>query len=901
MAVVYEAEQLSLGRRVALKILPFAATLDPRRLQRFKNEALAAAQLDHPNIVNVLAVGCERGVHYYAMRYVEGRTLAEAVRELRRPAGTVAAGAETVRPPQGLLTTERSTQDPAYFRGVAQVGIQVAEALDHAHTVGVVHRDIKPSNLLLDERGKAWVTDFGLAHIEAGGTLTLTGDLLGTLRYMSPEQASGQRLPVDHCTDIYSLGVTLYELLTLEPAFPGEERHALLQHIATKEPAPPRQHNPAVPRDLETIVLKAMAKNPAERYATAQELADDLKRFLDDKPIQARRPTLLQRAAKWARRHQPAVGAAILVLVVAVLSLSVSAVAIWYEKERARRERDRAEANFRLALAAVDRYLTQISESPELKARGAEKLRRDLLHTAKEFYRQFVAARCDDPGLEAELGRAYLRLGTIEELLGSYPAALASYQEAATLFDRLARTHPTVPQYRHELARACTLLGSVYRVTGRTPAAQGAYDQACTLLEQLTRDYPGVPAYQQDLARCQNLLGVLYCTLRQPQESEAAYDQARTLLERLIDDHPTVPEYRFRLAVSQANRGDLYWDLDQKAQAEQAFLHALAILRKLAREHPQVPEYQEELARCLNNLAWLYLWTGRGHQAAFDEFLPLLERLVRDHPTVPQYQYDLARAYQNLGWLHCKAKRYAQADDAYRQALPIAARLVHDHPHVDPYVIALARGHWLIGHLHKERNQPGPALDWLDQAGRFVTPVLEREPRQAEARWVLYQTRAAQAEALTQLARYPEALEHWDRAIELSSKPLTVLTWRVGRCLTLARSGAHAEAAAEAEQLVQDPVAVGVNLLDLARAYALAATAARRDGQLGPAERDQLAEGYACRAVALLRRSAASYLSLRGLKEERAGLGESDFDSLRDRDDYRQLVQELEARSSVNR
>ena len=318
MGVVYEAQQISLGRRVALKVLPFAAALDPRQLQRFQIEAQAAARLHHTNIVPVFAVGCERGVHYYAMQFIEGRTLAEIIRELQRriarkppasesdreaaaerparcqpPSSAAPAAAEATR---SLLSVEprRATGRP-FFQAVARLGIQAAEALEHAHSLGIVHRDIKPANLLLDTRGNLWITDFGLARFqaEAGLTLTLTGDLLGTLRYMSPEQALGRRELVDHRTDIYSLGVTLYELLTLQPAFGGRDRQELLRQIAHEEPAPPRRLNPAIPRDLETIVLKAMAKEPESRYATAQELADDLRRFLEHKPIQARRPTLL--------------------------------------------------------------------------------------------------------------------------------------------------------------------------------------------------------------------------------------------------------------------------------------------------------------------------------------------------------------------------------------------------------------------------------------------------------------------------------------------------------------------------------------------------------------------------------------------------------------------------------
>jgi serine/threonine protein kinase len=332
MGIVYEAEQISLGRRVALKVLPFAAALDARQLQRFKNEAQAAAHLQHTNIVPVHYVGCERGVHFYAMQYIEGQTVAALIRELRQHAGKDRGGSRIED--RGWRIVDRGSKRPeacgtiedrapgndtkpgsslssilyppsSFFRRVAYLGVQAAEALEHAHQLGIIHRDIKPANLLVDVHGHLWVADFGLARLGNDAGLTMTGDLLGTLRYMSPEQALAQHRLADPRTDVYSLGVTLYELLTLEPAYNGRSREEVLRQIAFEEPRPPGRVNPAIPAELETIVLKAMAKNAEERYATAQELADDLRRFQEDKPIKAKRPALAMRFRKWARRPCP--------------------------------------------------------------------------------------------------------------------------------------------------------------------------------------------------------------------------------------------------------------------------------------------------------------------------------------------------------------------------------------------------------------------------------------------------------------------------------------------------------------------------------------------------------------------------------------------------------------------
>jgi serine/threonine protein kinase len=470
MGIVYEAHQSSLNRRVALKVLPFVAALDPKQLQRFQNEAQAAAQLHHTNIVPVFAVGCERGVHYYAMQYIEGQSLAAVIKELQEqerlqtahrpssgspknvpnlsqggttgpyfplPAPPEAHEAETVPTPAAAISTHRSTRRPAFFRTVAQLGMNAALALEHAHELGVVHRDIKPANLLVDGRGNLWITDFGLALFQSGTGLTLTGELVGTLRYMSPEQAWAKRGQVDHRTDIYSLGITLYELLTLRLAFESQDRQELLQQIAFEEPRAPRAVDTAIPVELETIVLKAIAKNPAERYATARDMAGDLQRFLEDKPILAKRPTFRERAVKWARRHRSVVASAVAIMVLAMIGSIISTVIIAqehartiaaYDREKkksqeAAEQRARAEENFRRARHAVDQ-LVRIGEKELAGKQELEGLRWRLLETALAYYQDFLDQRPDNPSIQSDLEASRARMLTIRDqlttLVGSY-------------------------------------------------------------------------------------------------------------------------------------------------------------------------------------------------------------------------------------------------------------------------------------------------------------------------------------------------------------------------------------------------------------------------------------------------------------------------------------------------
>jgi hypothetical protein len=304
MGVVYEAEQTSLRRRVALKVLRFGVVADPEAMERFQREAETVARLHHTNIVPIFAVGSERGVQYYAMQYIAGRSLADVQTESERSG----------QPPAGAL--------------VARWGLQAAEALAHAHQRGVIHRDVKPSNLILDAEGVVWLTDFGLAKRVDEVTLTISGALMGTPRYMSPEQVEAIRRPVDHRTDLYSLGATLYELATGRPLFDAATPHAVLSQILTVEPPRPRLVRPGLSRDLETVILTCLAKDPGKRYATAQALADDLRAVLDGRPIQARRAPWTERLARSVRKHKKALASAA-TAVAACLLLVAASYAAW--------------------------------------------------------------------------------------------------------------------------------------------------------------------------------------------------------------------------------------------------------------------------------------------------------------------------------------------------------------------------------------------------------------------------------------------------------------------------------------------------------------------------------------------------------------------------------------------
>jgi serine/threonine protein kinase len=470
MGVVYEAVQPSLNRRVALKVLPALLAADRNRLTRFTLEAQAAAAVAHPHIVPVYAVGEDRGVNYYAMRLVDGSpldSLSAGIAMLRdrsddsQPPADPPAEGDAV-PPDRLLDLARWDR-PAYHRAIARIGSAVARALDHAHQTGVVHRDVKPANLLLGRDGHVWVTDFGLAQFADAATVTRTGATLGTLRYMSPEQATGDRRRTDHRTDVYSLAATLYELLAGRPAFESEDPFALLRQIAEDEPLPLRSMDRSIPADLETVLLRAMQKDPRDRYATAAEFADDLDRFLNGQPVLARRPSVWDRAKRWAGRHPAAVAAALASLLVLGVASGVSTAVVAAEQAETRKAYDSADALARAERARADEAERRFRQSKELtdlvlqiseEEIGSDSPfqgpRRRLLRAALDNYRNLVADS-DDPAVRDELDRVSFR---VEGLL----AEQAERREAEAAFLL------TIPAVQAELGLTAEQIDKANRV-----------------------------------------------------------------------------------------------------------------------------------------------------------------------------------------------------------------------------------------------------------------------------------------------------------------------------------------------------------------------------------------------------------------------------------------------------
>jgi serine/threonine protein kinase len=849
MGVVYEAVQEALGRHVALKVLPFTLSSDPTHLKRFRREARSAARLHHTNIVPVFDIGECRGIHYYAMQFIQGQGLDEILQELRRlrcfhpttngvetgregdeergrqsvlgsemeicdrdqsfslatglltgqfrtddspeekqeirsqrseirgqrsevgkqkpEPGALATGAPDVRPDSDSTlsliggSSEFSAQSEYHFyRSVARVGLQVAEALAYAHGQKVLHRDIKPSNLLLDLQGTIWVTDFGLAKEEESDDLTRTGDIVGTLRYMAPERFSGQ---ADRRSDIYSLGMTLFELLTLRPAFPEMDRARLIQRITREEPPRPRKIDARIPRDLETIICKAIAKEPADRYVTAEALGEDLRRFLADRPIRARRASFMEKSLRWCRRN-PALAWLAATLLLALLSGTAGIAWQWRRAEvnyrAARAQRARADANARKARAALDEAFTRVSESKLIQVPGAQPLRRELLQAALGYYRDFLDEARDDPELQADVAAAYFRVASANIMLNQADEAVAALRDGLDLVEKLLAEHPEDRELPMRLAgflRSARVLHDDSWLLSKTRRDEDTFRRASKLWERFAHDYPAVEGFRSDLA----LFALLQVEEpRDGQDGEIALSfcrQARELMETLVCEHPTELVYHELLRRAYYSAESLLNALGRHAEAEVLVRDAVAFFERQEAEHPSLPHPRFDQAVLLNILGHLLGETGRPTeaQAVHQRAVGILEELYKNSPD--EVAEELAESHHDLGGVYHFLGRSAEAERAFRRAAAIWEKLATALPGDPNFQANWAKNGYLLGELLAFQNRMEEADKVFGQGAQLEEKLAEQYPALEKYALDAWRFRRQQACLLIAVGREHEA------------------------------------------------------------------------------------------------------------------------------------------------
>lgn len=680
MAVVYEASQISIGRLVALKVLPPAAMLDSKQIARFRNEAQALGQLEHPHIVPIHAVGQDRGTHFFAMRLIEGIALDQVVETL---SGKRSAPERHSSAAHAL--SQLATRRPVWFQQVATLLLPIARALHAAHELGVVHRDIKPSNLLLDRGGKPWVADFGLARWQSDSPLTKTGDIIGTVRYMSPEQARGESALIDHRTDIYSLGITLYELATLHRAFDRDDGPKLLAQIREEGPPPPSAHAPDIPLDLENVILKATAPSRDARYATAREFADDLERFLSGEQTAARAPTFSERFGKFIRRHRQAALSTAGGLVLLTLSSLIAAGLIYHEKVKTDDALAASDRNFRKAREIVDRFGAQMAE--ELATiPGAEDVRRSLLLGTIDYYRDFIQQSNGNDDLRTELAKALTKIALLTEHVATNEEALAAHLEARTAFEQLTKDEPARVEHLANLALCENNLGLLLGRMNRRDDAERRFRQAIERQRLAVSRSDNEARFCRDLALTWNNLGLLLREQGHPDEASLAYQTAINLHKDLTknkawsksEDGALARRY---LAATYANVAALEEDRNPDA-ARQSYRDAVAIQRSLVQRFSEYPDLAADLALTFSNRGAMQ--SHRGDHAAsaesYAEAVELLGRLVKETPPSIPYQRDLALSLNNRGLALARVGQSSEAVVAFREAAKVQQELVTKHP-----------------------------------------------------------------------------------------------------------------------------------------------------------------------------------------------------------------------------
>lgn len=704
MGVVYEAWQLSLRRRVALKILPFTVAHDAKQISRFKNEAQAAAQVQHPNIVPVYAVGEENGVHYYVMQLIEGQSLTSLLDGLRSsghvshgttapnypdhtltwPPGRNAQPHESAAEPlsdQPNISPMRAAETADHIRVVARLAQQAAEALHAAHEYGVVHRDVKPSNLLLDDQGKLWVTDFGLARCREQQGLTQTGDVLGTMRYMSPEQALGQAALIDQRTDIYSLGITMYELGTLHHPADDASDPQLYFDRQRHVPKPLRQWNRYIPRDFQTIVLKCMSEFPHERYATAKELADDLERFLEGRPITASPPGFFSRAGKWAKRRRGVVYATSAVLLLALVGAGTSMTMMDREKaanrELALLQKD---DHLREMRALLDRFSTQIVD--QLAAiPGAEGVSHELLQESLDLYNRFQREAVNNPALAADLALTYSKLGSLSEKMKKTDQALDAHEKAKELWQKLLTHEPANAEYARNLARSQNNIGLMMAENGRASEGLALLKQACESQTKLLEADPGSIELATDLTATHGNLGLVLS------QAGAKADALKDLTSAInnqeqVASSSDASEAALRSVAAIYNNFASLQDDTHADRAAEAYQKAIAIQLKLVRADPINRVHQVDLARTYNNLGFLLSRTKDWKKAelCYSDAIQIQEELVKMSPLAGAYRRDLAISYNNLGMAQSRIGQLVGAESSLQKSAQLQDTLLVAQP-----------------------------------------------------------------------------------------------------------------------------------------------------------------------------------------------------------------------------
>jgi serine/threonine-protein kinase len=911
-----------LSREVALKEIRVECADEPHSRARFVQEAKITGGLDHPGVVPVYGLGCfPDGRPFYAMRLIHGVSLQEAIKQFH--AADV----------PGRDAGERAMA----LRGLLRRFLDVCNAVGYAHSRGVLHRDLKPANVMLGPFGETLVVDWGLARpagepVAEGGspqgpapasdsTPTEVGSPMGTPAYMSPEQAAGRLDQLGSAGDVYSLGATLYCLLTGQAPFTGPNMRAILRAVQRGDFPPPRRVKPAVPRALEAVCLKAMALQPGGRYPTAKALADDVEHWLADEPVGAWREPLRVRAGRWLGRHRTLVASTVAAVLVAVAALAAATALLTAANGRERQARRDAERNEREAneLRVKEQEARQLADANgkaageqrdlalrtlkdvifaiQMELRGQPKLhglRQKLLEKAQEGLRRLSRSAATSAQVDRSMEITHNEMGDIFVLLGDTKSAQAQYQEGHRIARHLAAAFPGDAVARRDLAASYHKVGDVALRRGDARAAHDAYREALSILGQLAEADPGNAVAQRDLSVAYNSVGNVSLELGDARAARDAYEKGLEVARKLAEADPASAKAQRDLSISYNKVGDAALRLGEAPAARDAYGKALEVVRRLADADPASAVAQRDLYVSYDKVGNVSLELGdaRAARDAYKRGLEVARRLAEADPASAVAQRDLSISYNKVGNAALRLGDTRAAGDAYRKALGIRRRLAEADPDSAQAQTDLAVSHYKLGQWHQQELQfPEAAacyasslevLHRLEQAGKL----------QGQPQFAAWQKAFRQDLAFCQAAQRAVA----DLDFALKQPPALVPRLLDVRVRALARAGRHAEAAATADRLHDRDPKGPQDLYNAACAYALCVTAVapgKPPEQLS-AEEKAARERYAARAIAVLREAVG-----KGYNDPAHMKKDKDLDPLRGRDDFKKLLGELEAKAKA--